>query len=270
MENTLGHGTKKLQYIDSHAHLTKADLLSDLDPILARAQAAGFHAIINICTDEATLHEGLALARRVPWVFNVAATTPHDVETEGELFFPIVKKAALSGQLVAIGETGLDYFYEHSNRETQKEFLIRYFALAKEVKLPLVFHCRDAFQDLFDLADRHYAAGKAILHCFTGGIEEARGVLERGWLLSISGIATFKKSEALRDVIKMVPLSQMVVETDTPYLAPQKRRGERNEPAFMVETVELIAAIKGVSVAEVAAATATNAIQFFSLPKLER
>ena len=181
--------------------------------------------------------------------------------------FPLVAKSAREGKLVAIGETGLDYHYEHSPRELQKEHLLRYAALAKECGLPLIFHCREAFADLFSFVDAAYGEGPALLHCFTGSEEEARGVIERGWLLSLSGIVTYKRSEELRAVAREVPLSHLVIETDSPYLAPQSKRGKTNEPAYIGETAALIALVKGIAVEEVIEATRENAIRFFSLPK---
>jgi TatD DNase family protein len=251
-------------FIDSHAHLTSESVLPELPGIVLRAKAAGVGQIVNICTDEASLREGIKLVQAFPWIHLTAATTPHDVETEGESFFPIVETHARAGKLVAIGETGLDYFYEHSNRKLQKAFLLRYFELALSCKLPLIFHCRDAFVDLFSFADSDYQ-GPAILHCFTGSIEEARGVLDRGWLISLSGIITFKKSETLREVARYVPLDRLLIETDTPYLAPQSHRGKPNEPAYIRETAQMIAQVKGITLEQVAAATSHNARTFFSL-----
>ncbi len=248
--------------IDSHAHLTSPELLPDVDAIVQRALDAGVEAMINICTDAASLEAGLALRKRFPAVYNTAATTPHDVAKEGESFFPLVERHAKD--LVAIGETGLDYFYAHSPQDVQRAFLSRYFALAKKVGLPLIFHCRDAFHDLFSMSDAEYG-GKAVLHCFTGTIEDARGVLDRGWYLSLSGIVTFKKSEALREVAKFVPIEKLLIETDAPYLAPQRYRGSRNEPAYIAETAAVIAAVKGVSAEMLSEQTAQNARQFFAL-----
>jgi len=253
--------------IDTHAHLTSESLLSHLDAILLRAKEKGVDKIINICTDFKSLSEGLILSEKHPWIFNAAATTPHDVDKEGELFFPNVEQAAVLGKLVAIGETGLDYYYEHSKRSVQKEFLSRYFALAQKVKLPLIFHCRDAFADLFAAADLEYRDKPAVLHCFTGTMAEAKGVLERGWYLSISGIATFKNSQELREIIKYVPIDRLLVETDSPYLAPQGQRGKQNEPSFIWEIVEMIAQVKKEDKDKVAQATAENACKFFSFSK---
>lgn len=250
--------------IDSHAHLSSAELFPDADALIARAQAAGVTKIINICTDEATLKAGLDLQKKFPHIiYTTAATTPHDVADEGESFFPLVEKAA--DQLVAIGETGLDYFYKHSPKEAQQTFLSRYFALALRVQLPLIFHCRDAFEDLFAMADAEYRNSKAVLHCFTGTVAEARKVLDRGWMLSLSGIVTFKKSDALREVASYVPLDRLLIETDAPYLAPQSHRGQRNEPAFLGETAACIAALKNIPVDELKKQTTTNAMHFFDI-----
>ena len=252
-------------FIDSHAHLTSPQVVDHVEEMLQRAQQNKVEKIVNICTDEETLKKGLLLSERHPWVFNAAATTPHDVAKEGDSFFPIVEQHVK--ELVALGETGLDYHYQHSPQEVQKKFLQKYFELAKKVKLPLIFHCRDAFSDLFEMADVSYSGLPAVLHCFTGTVEEAKKCLARGWLISFSGIITFKKSEALREVVAYVPLDRMVIETDTPYLAPQSKRGKLNEPGYVGEVAAAIAHVKHISVEEVAKATSFNASQFFSFPK---
>lgn len=249
--------------IDSHAHLTCEDVLPHADEVIDRALKVGVESIVCICTDEASLLTGLELQKRRNEISLTAATTPHDVEKEGESFFPLVEKAASS--LVAIGETGLDYYYEHSPKKLQQHYLSRYFELATRVDLPVVYHCRDAFEDLFAIADEQYRGKPAVLHCFTGTKEEAKGCLDRGWLISLSGIVTYKKSEALREVAAYVPLDQLLIETDTPYLAPQSRRGKPNEPSYLPETAAKIAEVKGIDVSELARATLNNATQFFNL-----
>ncbi len=250
---------------DTHAHLTSEKMLPHLEGVLERAEQSGVRRIVNICTDQKSLEEGLLLSQRYPWIYNAAATTPHDVEAEGELFFPFVEKAAAEGKLIAIGETGLDYFYEHSDKKTQQHFLLAYFALALKSRLPLIFHCRDAFEDLFALSDANHRGGPGLLHCFTGTLEQARGVLDRGWYLSISGIATFKKSGLLRQVAAYVPLDRLVIETDAPYLAPESHRGKQNEPSFIRETAEVIAKVRGMSVDELAQKCSENANRFFGI-----
>ncbi len=253
-----------MKFIDTHAHLTSDTLYPHAEALLTRAKEAGIEKIVNICTDATTLERGLLLSQKFPWVYNTAATTPHDVTEEGESFFPIVTRAAKEKKLVALGETGLDYYYEHSEKETQRTFLLRYFQLALETNLPLIFHCREAFSDLFTLADTHYPNAPAVLHCFTGTLDEAKAVLDRGWYLSLSGIVTFKKSEDLRAVARYVPLDRLFLETDAPYLAPQSHRGAQNEPSFMTETAAVIAETQGVELALLAEHTRQNALNFFS------
>jgi TatD DNase family protein len=257
-------------FIDTHAHLTSSQLYDHLDPILQRSCLHRIQKIVNICTDIETLNKGIEISKKNPWIYNAAATTPHDVEKEGSDFFPIVEKYAREKKLIAIGETGLDYHYEHSPRQLQQDFLIAYFDLALSTELPLIFHCREAFADLFALADVHYKHKPAVLHCFTGNLNEAKAVIEREWYLSMSGIVTFKKSDVLRDVIKYVPLDRLLIETDAPYLAPQSKRGQINEPSFLLETAEVIASLKGVSVEVLADVTSHNAEEFFSFSKVSR
>ncbi|TXI42368.1 MAG: TatD family deoxyribonuclease, partial [Nitrosomonas sp.] len=194
-------------FFDSHAHLTGKTLNPQADALAQRAWDAGVRNVVNICTDASSLEEGLALAKRHPWILNAGATTPHDVDKEGEALFPIFAEQARNGTLAAVGETGLDYFYEHSNRDVQKLFLRRYLHLALECRLPVIIHCREAFADLFEILDSDYMIdGKhapGILHCFTGTPQEAEEVLKRGWYLSLSGIVTFKKSDQLREVARL-------------------------------------------------------------------
>jgi TatD DNase family protein len=257
-----------MKFIDTHAHLTSEQILPIVNEVLARAKENGIEKIVNICTDENSLKEGLLLHENVPWVFNAAATTPHDVALEGASFFPIVERKANEGKLIAIGETGLDYFYEHSNRQEQQKYLSLYFSLARQTKLPLIFHCRDAFADLFAMADQEYHGYPAIVHCFTGNFDEAKGALDRGWYLSISGIVTFKKSQALKEIANYIPLDRLLVETDAPYLAPQNHRGKPNEPSYLPQTAQAIADAKGIALEKIALATAENAQRFFSFSKV--
>jgi len=256
-------------YFDSHAHLTSKALYPDIDAILGRAKTSRVNTIINICTDIETLYKGIALKKNYPWVYNAAATTPHDVAKEGEDVFPIIANHARKGSLIAIGETGLDYFYSHSPNEIQHKFFRKYLQLALECKLPVIIHCREAFADFFEILDEEYIVnGKhapGVLHCFTGTISEAEEVLKRGWMLSLSGIVTFKKSHELKEVAKLVPLDQLLIETDAPYLAPQTKRGKQNEPAFVTETAAVIADLKGVDTETIANASYANALKLFQL-----
>lgn len=253
-----------LSYCDSHAHLTSSALYEEIDAVLARAKEASIKTIINICTDDVSLERGLKLSKQYPWIFNAAACHPHDVEKEGDRLFPIIAAHARKGDLVAIGEIGLDYFYKHSTPEVQQIHLKKYLQLALECSLPVIIHCRDAFSDFFNILDADYRVGApGVLHCFTGTISDVRGVLERDWYLSLSGIVTFKKSEELREVAKIVPLDRLLIETDAPYLAPQSKRGKPNEPSYLPETAQVIASVKNVSLEELAEATSENARRLF-------
>ncbi len=253
-------------FFDSHAHMTEERMFSDCESYLERAKAAGVERIINICTDKQTLKLGLELSAKHDWISSVGATTPHDVEPLGEQDFDCFAKAAREKKLVAVGETGLDYHYEHSPKKLQQLFLERYVELAIETKLPLVFHCREAFDDLFSITNNLMGQGqsKAVLHCFTGTKEEAFKAIDRGWMISMSGIVTFKRSVDLQEVAKAIPLEHLLIETDAPYLAPQSNRGKRNEPSFIGETAQMIASLKGVSLEEVAKATSDNGKAIFS------
>lgn len=255
--------------IDSHAHLTAPSVFNNVDSILARARSAGVHHIVNICTDLPSLEKGLALSETHPWIYQAAATPPHDVEKEGEAVFDVIAEIAKKGLLKAVGETGLDYFYEHSEKSIQKYFLRRYLRLALECQLPVIIHCREAFADFFTILDEEYQINgfhaPGVLHCFTGTLAEAEEVLRRGWFLSFSGIVTFKKSVDLQEIAKRAPLNQILIETDTPYLAPQSHRGKQNEPAFLPEIATLLATLKQVSIEVIAEATTANAQKLFKL-----
>lgn len=252
--------------IDSHAHLINASMQEDVEAILQRAYAGGIRAIVNICTTPQEVEKGLLLSAKYPWVYTAAATTPHTVADDGEAAYPYMEQAALAGTLCALGETGLDYHHYAASKEIQKIFLRKYLQLAKRCRLPVIIHCRDAFADLFQILDEEYKNLPGVLHCFTGTQEEAYQVIERGWYLSLSGIVTFKKSQWLQQIACTVPLNQILIETDAPYLAPTPHRSKRNEPAFLLETAKCIAALRGITLEELAEATTANARSLFRLP----
>ncbi|NGX52421.1 MAG: putative metal-dependent hydrolase YcfH [Candidatus Anoxychlamydiales bacterium] len=251
-----------MEFFDSHAHLTGEGDYENLDEIIKRAKGANVTKIINICTDLGSLDRGLELSKKYDFVFAAAATTPHGADNDNDILFEDVKKAALNKKLIAIGETGLDYFYGFEKKEFQKLFFTNYLELAKETNLPLIIHARDAFEDIFKIADK-VELKRAVLHCFTGTEKEAKKVLDRGWLISFSGIITFKNSSDLRDVLKNIPIESILIETDAPFLSPQSKRGQKNEPANVVETAEVIANIKNKSLEEIAKITFDNANKFF-------
>jgi len=256
-------------WIDSHAHLSSGEIYPKAAALIESAKLLGCRGIVNICTDQESLENGFLLQKDFSQIVNTAAVTPHDVGGPCEKYFAAIEKAAFEGKLVAIGESGLDYYYEHSPRQLQKEWLIKHFKLAIEADLPVVIHCREAFADFFELLDSEYLKfdpkKKGVLHCFTGTSVEARAVVERGWLVSFSGIVTFKKSVDLQEAASVVPLENLLIETDTPYLAPQSKRGKPNEPAFIVETAEMLSKIKNCTLNEIYEKTAANASSLFNL-----
>ncbi len=251
--------------IDSHAHLGYDPLYQEIEQIVTRAKAQGVCKIVNICTDKITAERGHILKQKYPFIFNVGSTTPHDTLKQGELDFPFFANLAREKKLIAIGETGLDYFYDFSPKQTQQQWFIKYLELAIETHLPIVIHCRDAFEDLFAITQNFYANRPLLLHCFTGTVEEAKKALDRGWMISFSGIVTFKKSSSLQEVAAYVPLDSMLIETDSPYLAPQSKRGQTNEPSFVVETAKFLAELKKIDFATFCYATAHNAEKFFKI-----
>lgn len=255
-----------LQLIDSHAHVSG---MENGEQVVERAQTNGISAIINVCTDAATLEKGFQMTEKYPFCFNAAATTPHDVEKEGEKNFALFARCAKERKIIALGESGLDYFYKHSEVDTQQKFLKKYFRLAQETRLPIILHCRDAFADLLAIGDENYSQndiwGKTLLHCFTGSMQNAEALLLRGCMLSFSGVITYPKNDKLREVVKEVPLNRILIESDAPYLAPQKYRGQINEPAYIVETSKCIAGVKGIELEEVAKATVANTKSFFGI-----
>lgn len=252
-------------YFDSHAHLSSPEILPHIDDVMARCRAAKVDKLLNICTDRESCDAGLELEKRYREIKNAGATTPHDVDVLGEADFAFFVQLARDKMLVAVGETGLDYHYAHSKKETQKKFLVRYLELARDCKLPVIFHCREAFDDLFAITRDEWPSDMpAILHCFTGTMKEAEKVIEKGWFLSLSGIVTFKKSEHLREVAKIVPLNQLLIETDAPYLAPQSKRGKQNEPSFLPEIAQCVADSKKLLVDVVVKATHENGCRIFN------
>ena len=253
-----------MQLIDSHAHLCNPKLMENLKTILARAQAIGIEKIINIVSTPDELKQGLILSKQYPWIYTACSTTPHDVEQQGEEHFDLFAKHARAGDFIAIGETGLDYYYWKESALQQQACLRRYLQLAAECQLPIVIHCRDAFEDLFHILDSEKTV-RGMLHCFTGTIEEAKEVIARDWYLSLSGISTFKKSQELREIASFIPLNRLLIETDSPFLAPTPYRGKQNEPAYLIETAKCLAHARKMTVEELAIATSHNAKTLFNL-----
>ena len=236
--------------VDHHCHLDFPDLTADRAGVLQRARAAGVGLIVTISTRVAAYDTYRAIAEANPEVYFSVGTHPHNADAEPDVTTAQLVALARHPKCVAIGEAGLDYFYDKSSRTAQASGLRTHIRAARETGLPLEIHSRDADSDMLAiLREEHERDGPfpALLHCFTGGRELALGALELGLYVSISGVVTFKKSDALRAIVAEVPLDRLLVETDAPYLAPDPYRGKRNEPALVVHTARTVAAVKGVA-----------------------
>jgi TatD DNase family protein len=256
--------------IDSHCHLDFPEFAPELDAVVARARAAGVATCVSIGTTLAKFPNVRAVAERFDDVWCSVGIHPHEAEKELlETPQPLLD-AARHPKVVAIGETGLDYYYEHAPRPQQIANFRHHIAAARELKLPVIVHTRDADDDTIDVLQSEMAAAPftGLIHCFTGTQRLADASLELGLSISVSGIATFKKSHELRAVLKTVPLDRLLVETDAPYLAPQPHRGKRNEPAFVAHTAAVLAEVKGISADALAALTTENFFRLFT--KVER
>ena len=252
--------------IDHHCHLDFPAFADDLDVIVGRARIAGVGMLVSISTRIRRFDGLRAIVERYPHVFCSIGTHPHYAHEELDVPVDEIVRLAQHPKVVAIGEAGLDYFYDNSPREAQLKGFHNHIAAAQATGLPLVIHARDADTDVAAILEEEMAKRpfKAVLHCFTGGPELARRALEIGVYVSFSGILTFKKSDALREIASRVPLDRLLVETDAPYLAPGKFRGKRNEPAYVVETARELANLKGVSEAELARATTENFFRLYA------
>jgi len=252
--------------VDSHCHLDFPEFAPELDAVVARAREAGVTACVTIGTTLEKFPDVLKVAQRFDNVWCSVGIHPHEAEKELlDDAAPLLERAADS-KVVGIGETGLDYYYEHSPREQQKRNFRAHIAAARQTGLPLIVHTRDAEDDTIAILSDEMAKGRftGLIHCFTGSQRLADAALELGFFISVSGIVTFKKSDALRAVIATVPLERLLVETDAPYLAPMPYRGKRNEPAFVVNTAKVLAELKRVSANEIAAATTANFFRLFT------
>jgi len=253
-------------FVDHHCHLDFPDFADDLDGVVTRAKAAGVGALVSISTRIRHFDRLVKLVEDYPNVFCSVGTHPHYAHEELDIPVEEIVRLARHPKVVAIGEAGLDYFYDNSPREAQAQGFRNHIAAARATGLPLVIHARDADLDVAAILEEATAKGKfpAVLHCFTGGPELARRGLDLGLYVSFSGIVTFKKSDALRDIARSVPLDRLLVETDAPYLAPGKYRGKRNEPAYVVETAAVLAKLRGITTEELAKATTDNFFRLYS------
>jgi len=254
--------------IDSHAHIQGKEYAGEIDAVIARARDAGVETIIAVggAGDMSSNSEAVALAARFENVYATVGMHPHDAKDVGFDELKTLSELASSPKVVAVGETGLDYYYNHSPHDVQRRVFAQFIQMACDTQLPIVVHERDAAQQAVELL-RNEGAGKlrGVIHCFTGNYEAARAYLDLGFYLSFTGIITFKNAEPLREVVRKVPLEKIFVETDSPFLTPVPHRGKRNEPAYVRFVAETIAKVKRVDLAEVARLTTANVKTLFHI-----
>lgn len=254
--------------IDSHCHLADRQFANDLKEVLERADAAGVDRMACIGDTIEESERGLQLAQKYEQIFCTVGLHPHHAKN----WLPATERsmqslATSSKKIKAIGEIGLDYHCDFSPREIQRNVFRKQLILAKELSLPVVVHCREAAEDVWAMVDEIKPLHLA-MHCCTEKWSDVKRFVERGYFLSFTGIATYPKSEEIRNTIKHCPLDRLMIETDAPFLAPIPHRGKRNEPAFVVEVAKCVAEIKQMSLEEVDEATTKNTVKFFRLPEL--
>jgi TatD DNase family protein len=258
-----------MELIDSHAHIDFPQFDEDREAMLDRARAAGVSTLLAIGSGPGPekLDAALPFAEQHDWIYATVGTHPHEAKELTPQHLDQLAGLAKHPRVIAWGEIGLDYFYDHSPRDIQQRVFRDQLVLAHRAKLPIIIHCRDAWSDCLQVLDevwRPTGLG-GILHCFTSTLEDARRGLEMGFLISFAGNSTYPKATNLRDVAKALPLGNILIETDAPYLAPQGYRGKRNEPAYVGEVAKALASVRNLRAEEVASATAANFRRFFGL-----
>jgi TatD DNase family protein len=255
-----------MSLVDSHCHLDFPDFAAERDEVIARARRAGVGTMLTICTKVQEFAKIRAIAEVDPDIWCTVGIHPHEAAAEPDTDEATLIELASHPKVVGIGECGLDYHYELSPRDRQQVVFRTHARAAREAALPLVVHTREADADTARMLTEESGAGRltGVLHCFTSGAALARHALDLGFYISFSGIITFKNAEEIRDVVRTTPLERILVETDAPFLAPVPKRGKRNEPAFVVHTAALVAELKGVTAADLAAATSDNFHRLFT------
>jgi TatD DNase family protein len=258
-----------MQLIDSHAHIDFPQFAEDREAMLDRAKAAGVQTLLAIGTGPGPekLDAAIPFAEQHGWIYATIGVHPHEAKQVTQQHLDQLTQLAEHPKVIAWGEIGLDYFYDHSPREVQDRVFRDQIALARQAKLPIIIHCRDAWPDTMKVLDelwRPTGLG-GILHCFTSTLEDARHGLDMGFQISFAGNTTYPKAANIRDVAKALPLEAILIETDAPFLAPQGYRGKRNEPAHVAQVAEAIATVRNLATEEVASATTANFRRFFKL-----
>jgi TatD DNase family protein len=258
-----------MELIDSHAHIDFPQFDADRDAMLDRARAAGVTTLLAIGSGPGPekLDAAIPFAEQHDWIYATVGTHPHEAKDLTPRHLQELSRLAGHPKVIAWGEIGLDYFYDHSPRDVQDRVFRDQLALAADARLPIVIHCRDAWSDCLRILDevwRPTGLG-GILHCFTSTLEDAQRGLDMGFLISFAGNSTYPKAANLREVAKALPLEKILIETDSPFLAPQGFRGKRNEPAYVAEVAKAIATVRNLHPEEVASASAVNFRRFFAL-----
>jgi len=265
-------------FIDSHAHLEGKQFAHDREQVIVRAREAGVTNILAIGNGDGPVNFdcGIQLAEKYDFMYATIGIHPHEAKLADQAAFDRMAQLARRPKVIAWGEIGLDYFYDHSPRETQKQVFTRQMELAAAAKLPIVIHCRpsdgsdNAWRDCLQLIHDQWAPRGlgGILHCFTGNWTQAKRALDMGFMISLAGNVTYPKAQQIRDAALQVPLDHMLIETDSPYLAPIPHRGKRNEPAYVIETAAKLGELRGLSREEVGEQTSRNFYRFFKLAEI--
>ncbi len=250
--------------VDTHCHLTFPQYDLDRDSVIAEVFSSGIDWIVNVCSALSDLPKMKELRDKYPGrVFLSIGIHPHYASRVGEKDLSELTYELKKGGFVAIGEVGIDLFRNESSLEDQRKLLVWFIELARDVGLPLIFHCRDAEDELLSILDEMEVRGGFVVHCFSGDVNFAKKILDRGGMISFTANSTYKKSDQIRESIKFVPIDRIMLETDSPYLPPQSRRGQRNDPRAVIEVAKLVAELKSMDFEEVAEITTKNAEQFF-------
>jgi TatD DNase family protein len=257
-------------FVDSHAHIDGEEFEADRDEVVARARGAGVRAILNVGTGDphgGNFERAVAVAERYEGVYASVGVHPHDARLYDEAAERLLLEFIRGRRVVAVGEIGLDYHYDNSPRDVQREVFARQLRLARAEGLPVIIHSRDADEETLEILRTEYEGTErgGVMHCFGGGPALAEGALALGFYISFAGNVTFKKADALREVARTVPLERLLVETDCPYLAPVPHRGRRNEPAYVVETARFLAELRGVRDEELGRTTSENFLRLFGV-----
>jgi TatD DNase family protein len=260
-----------MELIDSHCHIDFPQFAEDRDAMLERARAAGVTMLVAIGTGPGPekLDAAMPFAERHNWIYTTVGIHPHEAKEVTEAHLDELARLAKHPKVIAWGEIGLDYFYDHSPRDVQARVFRQQMELAKAAKKPIVIHCRDAWPDCMKILEEEWAPSGlgGILHCFSSTLEDAKRGVDIGFQVSFAGNSTFPKAQNLRDIANTLPLENILIETDAPYLAPVPYRGKRNEPAYIAEVAKMLGSVRNLSAEEAAARTSENFRRFFGLAR---